>query len=103
MVDIIKVFAEQFGLVALYAVIVLYMGFTANGLKHLIFMLGIVCGVFITMFQAFNLKSQFGFLDVTQFVPVSQDIGNIAVAVVFVYVLGFVAYGLKQTIAPSEA
>ncbi len=103
MADVIKLFAEQFGLIALYTVIILYMGFSAGSWKHLFLMLGIASGVFITMFQVFNLKAQFGFLDVTQFIPVSQDIGNMTVAAVFVYVLGFTSYGVKRAVIPREA
>lgn len=102
--EAMKIFGEQFGLVPLYAVIIAFLGFSASNIKHLLMVLSILCGVYITMFQSFNLKAKFGFIDVTQFLPVSQDTGNMIVAAVFVYIVGFAAYGVKRALfAPKEA
>jgi len=103
MTDIMKVIAEQFGLVPLYALIIASAGFTAGSFKHLIFVLGILCGIYVTMFQAFNLKAQFGAIDITQYVPVTQDVGNMIVAGAFVYIIGFAAYGAKRMFVPQSA
>ena len=96
MVELMKTIGEQCGLVPLYALIIAFGGFSASNVKHLIMVMGIMCGVYITMFKAFNLKAQFGPVDVTQYLPVPQDVGNMVVAVVFVYVIGFAAYGVKR-------
>jgi len=101
--EAMKFVAEQFGLVPLYAIIIAVAGFGAGGFKHLIFVLGILSGVYITMFKAFNLKAQFGPIDITQYVPVTQDVGNMIMAVIFVYTLGFVAYGAKRVFVPQNA
>lgn len=103
MVELMKTFGEQFGLVPLYAVIIAVGGFTAMNLKHLIMVMGIMSGIYITMFKAFNLKAQFGPLDVTQYIPVTQEAGNMITAVAFVYLTGFVAYGLKRLAFPQNA
>lgn len=96
-------FAEQFGLIPLYAAIVAYSGFTASGVRHLIFVLGILCGIYVTLFKALNLKMQLGLVDFMQYLPVSQDVGNIIVAVLFVYLIGFAAYGVKRMFVPQDA
>jgi hypothetical protein len=96
MVDIMKAFAEQFGLAPLYAVIIAYVSFNAINFRHLITLISILSGVYIAMFKAFNLKAQFGVVDVTQYLPVSKDSGNMIVAVAFVCVIGFTAYGVKR-------
>ncbi len=96
MQEIILTIVEEFGLLPLYTVIVVFLGFAAWKFKHLFYVLAIACGVYITMFQAFNLKANFGGLDVTQFIPVSQDIGNMIMATVFVYAIGISAYIMKS-------
>jgi hypothetical protein len=103
MTDIMKVIAEQFGLVPLYALIMASAGFTASSFKHLIFVLGILSGIYVTMFKAFNLKAQFGPVDITQYVPVTEDVGNMIVAVGFVYIIGFAAYSAKRMFVPQNA
>jgi hypothetical protein len=102
-IELMKTFGEQFGLVPLYAAIIAFGGFTATNFKHLIMVMGIFCGLYITMFKAFNLKSQFGPVDVTQYLPVSQDTGNMIVAAVFVYAVGFAAYGLRRAVFTRRA
>ncbi len=103
MTDLMKEFGAQFGLVPLYAVIIAYGGFTASNIRNLLFVLSIMCGVYITMFKAFNLKARFGMIDVTQYLPVSSDTGNLLVAAAFVYVIGFAAYGAKRMFTPQTA
>jgi hypothetical protein len=103
MTEAMKIFGEQFGLLPLYAVIIAYLGFSASNLRHLLMVMSILCGVYIAMFKAFNLKAKFGIIDVTQFLPVSQEIGNMVVAAVFVYLIGFAAYGLKRAFVTQDA
>src|SRR5262245_58297890 len=103
MTDAIRLFAEQFGLLPLYAILIAIAGFGASRLNHLIFALRILSSGYITMFKAFNLKAQFGPIDITQYVPVTQDLGNMIVAVIFVYLIGFAAYGAKRMFMPQSA
>ncbi len=103
MTDVMQTIADQFGLVPLYALIIAFAGLTAGSLKHLIFVLGILSGVYITMFKTFDLRAQFGPVDITQYVPVSQDAGNMIVAVMLVYAVGFAAYGAKRAFVPQDA
>lgn len=98
-----KIIGEQFGLVPLYALIIAFLGFSASNLKHLLMILSILCGLYITMFKSFNLKAKFGVIDVTQFLPVSQDTGNMIVAAVFVYIIGIAAFGLKRAFISRPA
>lgn len=102
--DIMKMIAEHLGLVPLYAIIIAYLGFSASNYRHLIMILGILSGVYVTMFKTFNLKMQFGAFDVTQYAPVSNEVGNWIIATAFVYGLGFAAYSVKLMLrAPASA
>jgi len=42
-------------------------------------------------------------LDAAQYLPVSKDAGNLIVAVIFVIVIGFTAYGVKTIFAPQRS
>lgn len=103
MTELIGEFAAQFGLLPLYAVIAAFQGYRARDIQHLIFGLGILCGVYVALFKALNLKMQLGVIDVTSYLPVSQDIGNIIVAALFVYIIGFAAYGVKRMLPLQTA
>ncbi len=103
MLDLITLFVKEFGLLPLYAVIITYIGFSAPTFGALFMSLSIVCGVYITMFKAFNLKAQIGIIDFTQYMPVSEDIGNLIIAVLFVYMIGLTAYGLKRVFVSQDS
>jgi hypothetical protein len=103
MTDLMKVFAEQFGLLPLYAVIIAFGAFNAAHFRSLITILTIFCGLYITMFKAFNLGAQFGPANVGRYLPVSQDVGNMISAVIFVYAIGFAAYGAKRLFVAQDA
>lgn len=103
MTELITEFVAQFGLIPLYAVITALQGFKARDFQHLIFVLGLLCGVYITMFKTFNLKMQLGVIDISSYLPVSQDIGNIIMAVLFVYIIGFAAYAVRRTLKLQDA
>jgi hypothetical protein len=103
MMDLMKEFAAQFGLLPLYAVIIAFGAFSAGQFRNLITILAILCGVYITMFKAFNLGTQFGPANIANYLPVSPDIGNMISAIIFVYAIGFAAYGLKRLFVPQEA
>jgi hypothetical protein len=103
MTDLMTAFAEQFGLLPLYAVIIAFGGFTATQFRNLITIMTIMSGVYITMFKAFNLGAQFGPINLARYLPVSQGVGNMISAVIFVYAIGFTAYGLKRLFVPQDA
>jgi hypothetical protein len=103
MMDLMKEFAAQFGLLPLYAVIIAFGAFSAGQFRNLVTMLAIMCGVYIAMFKAFNLGAQFGPVNIGNYLPVSPDVGNMISAVIFVYAIGFAAYGLKRLFVAQEA
>lgn len=103
MTDLMKEIAAQFGLLPLYALIIAFAAFSAGSVRHLITVLTILSGIYITMFKAFNLGAQFGPANIAQYLPVSPDIGNMISAVIFVYAIGFVIYGLKRLVVPQDA
>ena len=102
MYDLIVAFAENFGILPLYAVIIMYGSFTSSNLKQLYMFLGIVCGVYITMFQVFNLKVKLGLFDVTSYLPISQNLGNAIMGAIFVCVLGIGAYAVRKLVFPPK-
>jgi uncharacterized integral membrane protein len=64
--------------------------------------LGIACGVYITIFQAINLKAKFGLFDVTSYLPISQNLGNAIMGALFVCVLGIATYAVRHLMFPPK-
>jgi uncharacterized integral membrane protein len=100
--DLIVWFAENFGILPLYAIIITIGGFNSSSLKQLYMFLGIACGLYITLFQAINLKAKFGFFDVTSYLPISQSLGNAIMGALFVCVLGIGAYAVRHLVFPPK-
>ena len=103
MSEIYQYIGEHYGVLPVYAIIVAIAGFSATSFKHLFFVLSIACGVYITMFKTFNLKGKFGMFDLTQYIPISQDFGNMITAVVYVVAIGLAAYGIKRVFVAQRA
>lgn len=103
MFELITALAEDFGILPLYAGIIAIGGFTSSNIRQLTMFLGIACGVYVTMFKVFNLKAKFGVVDLTQYLPVPQDIGNVIAAVVFVGVIGIAAFGMRKAFSSRKS
>lgn len=103
MMDLMKEIAAQFGVLPLYAVLIATGAFSAGSLRHLIMMMGLFCGLYITMFKTFNLGAQFGPANIGNYLPVSPDVGNAISAVIFVYAIGFAVYGIKRLFVSQAA
>lgn len=88
--------AEQFGLVAVYALIIAWAGLQAHSVKHLLMMLSIMGGVFVVMFKAFDLKRDIDVLGLADRLGLHPDVANAIAALLLTYVLGFAVYGVKR-------
>lgn len=94
--DFLQFIAEQYGLVAVYALIVAWAGLQAHSIKHLLMMLSIMGGVFVTMFQAFDLKRSIDVFGFSERLGLNPAFGNAIAALLMTYALGFAMYGLKR-------
>jgi hypothetical protein len=101
---------EHYGLLPAYAIVISMGALMATGIKHLLFMLSIMAGVYIAMFQAFNLQAKLLPFDVSPLLAghalpagVTMDHINKIAALIFVYAVGFAVYGLKRLAVPKEA
>jgi hypothetical protein len=102
--------AANYGLLPAYAIIISAGALMAHSLKHLSFMLGIMGGVYVVMFQTFNLQAKLLPFDLAHALAgyqlpagISLDLLNKVVAFVFVYLIGYTVYGLKRAAVPAEA
>jgi hypothetical protein len=100
----------NYGLLPAYAIIISMGAIIATSTKHLLFMLSIMAGVYVVMFQTFSLQMKLLPVDIAalltaQGVPAafSADLVNKIAAIIFVYVIGFTIYGLKRLAVPAEA
>jgi hypothetical protein len=100
----------NYGLLPAYAIVITMAALLANSTKHLLFMLSIMAGVYVTMFQAFSLQMKLLPIDFAALLSaqgleagVSADLVNKIAAFVFVYVIGFTVYGLKRVAVPAQA
>mgnify|MGYP003529949469 CR=1 FL=1 len=94
--DLFQIIAEQYGLVAVYALIVAWAGFQANSVKHLLMMLSIMGGVFVVMFQTFDLKRDLDVFGLAERFGLTPDFANAVAALLMTYVLGFAVFGVKR-------
>jgi hypothetical protein len=101
---------EHYGLLPAYAIIISMGALMATSRKHLLFVLSIMAGVYVAMFQAFNLQAKLLPFDMSAFLAghelpsgLTMDHVNKIAALIFVYVLGFSVYGLKRVAVPKEA
>lgn len=107
--ELAKYVGEQYGLLPAYAIIITLGGFIATSRTHLLFILSIMGGVYVTMFKAFNLQGKLLPFDIMPWLPkdlpfaLTLEHVNMIAAFIFVYVIGFVAYGLKRLVVPAEA
>jgi hypothetical protein len=96
--EFIGFIGKNFGLLPIYAVIIVISAFQASNFRHLLTVLTLQCGIYITMFQAFNLGKSldvFGLADRSGIYP---DLANGIAAGIFVFGLGLAVYGLKRLI-----
>jgi hypothetical protein len=96
LMDMLTFFGERYGLLPIYAVIVAISGFQASTLRQLLMILAIQCGLYVTLFRAFDLG---GSLDVFGWAArynLKPDIANGLAAAAFVFGLGFAVFGLKK-------
>jgi len=88
--------AEQYGLVAVYALIISWAGLQAHSTRHLLMMLSIMAGVFVVMFKAFDLKRDIDVFGLADRLGLQPDFANAVAALLLTYVLGFAVYGAKR-------
>lgn len=110
MVNLAGYVGEHYGLLPAYAIIITIAALFANNKKHLLFMLSIMGGVYITMFKAFNLQGKLFTFDVMALLPnhelpagLTLDHVNKIAALLFVYLVGFTVYGMKRLTFPKAA
>jgi len=93
---LLQFIAEHYGLVAVYALIIAWAGVQAHGVKHLLLMLSIMGGVFVAMFQAFDLKRDLDVFGLAERLGLSPAFANAIAALLLTYVLGFAVFGVKR-------
>ncbi len=96
--DILIQFGAEYGLLPVYALIIGWAGFSAHTLKHLLMMLGILTGVYVTMFRAFDLKKDLDIFGLSERFGLSHDAANGVAAAIYVFGIGFAVYGLKRLV-----
>ena len=74
--DLLTQFGAEYGLLPVYALIIGWAGFSAHSLKHLLMMLGILTGVYVTMFRAFDLKQDLDIFGLAARFGLSHDVAN---------------------------
>jgi hypothetical protein len=94
--DIFQVIGERFGLLPVYALVIGAAGFSASSLRHLLTVLVMLAGLYITMFQAFDLKQGLDVFGLAERFGLNADIGNGVVAVIYVFGIGVAVYGVKR-------
>ena len=101
---------EHYGLLPAYAIIISMGAFIATSRKHLLFILSIMAGVYVVMFQSFNLQAKLLPFDLSALLAghelpfgLTMDHVNKVAALIFVYIIGFAVYSLKRLAVPKEA
>jgi hypothetical protein len=97
--EFLQAIGERYGLLPVYALIIGFGGFTASSLRSLVFVLGIMLGVYVTMFRAFNLGAGVDVFELAARFQLSADVANGIAATIFVFGIGFAAFGLKRLLA----
>jgi len=100
--DLLTQFGAEYGLLPVYALIIAFAGFSAHSLKHLLMMLGISSGVYITMFRAFDLKKDLDIFGLAGRFGLSHDAANGIAAAIYVFAIGFAIYGLKRLVVRNK-
>jgi hypothetical protein len=94
--DLLTQFGAEYGLLPVYALIIGWAGFSANSVRHLLMVLGILTGVYVTMFRAFDLKKDLDIFGLSEHFGLSHDAANGVAAALYVFGIGFAVYGLKR-------
>jgi hypothetical protein len=109
-ISVVNTIGEHYGLLPAYAIIISFGAIMSTSGKHLLFVLSIMAGVYVVMFQAFNLQGKLLPFDIAPLLPaqdlplgLTMDIVNKIAAFIFVYVIGFAVYGLKRLAVPKTA
>jgi hypothetical protein len=101
--DLFQAIGERYGLVPVYALIIAAGALSASNLRHLLMMLGIFAGLYVTLFRAFDLGRGFDVLNLAERFQLSADVANGLAAACFVFGLGFAVYGLKRLVVRKKA
>lgn len=96
--DFLTQFGAEYGLLPVYALIIGWAGFQAGSLRHLLMVLGILTGVYITMFRAFDLKKDLDLFGLSERFGLGHDTANGVAAGLYVFGIGFAVYGLKRLV-----
>ena len=94
--DLLSQLSAEFGLLPVYALIIGVAGFSALSVKHLLMMLGILTGVYVAMFRAFDLKKDLDIFGLSDRFGLSHDAANGVAAALYVFAIGFAVFGLKR-------
>jgi hypothetical protein len=97
-IEFLQAIGERYGLLPVYAMIVAAGGFSAASLRNLLVVLSIMTGLYVTMFRAFNLGADLDVFGLAERFGLSADVANGLAAAVFVFGIGFAAYGLKRLV-----
>jgi hypothetical protein len=96
--DLITQFGAEYGLLPVYALIIGFASLSAHSVKHLLMMLGILTGVYVTMFRAFDPKKDLDIFGLSARFGLSHDAANGIAAGLYVFGIGFAVFGLKRLI-----
>jgi hypothetical protein len=96
LMDMLTFFGERYGLLPIYTVIVIVCAFVASSLRNLLTILAIQCGLYVTLFRAFDLGKSLDIFGWAERYNLKPDIANGLAAAAFVFGLGFSVFGLKK-------
>jgi hypothetical protein len=94
--DLFQFIGERFGLLPVYAIIIAAAGFSARDLRGLLMVLGILGGLYITLFQVFDLKQTLDVFGLSERFGLNADLANMIAAVIYVAGIGGLAHSLRR-------
>jgi hypothetical protein len=94
--DFIGFIGENFGLLPIYAVIIVISAAQASSFRNLLTILTLQCGLYITMFQAFKLGKNLDVFGLTERLGIHPNLADGLAAALFVFGIGFTVYGVKR-------
>lgn len=101
--EFLTAIGERYGLLPVYALVVAWGALQASSVRQLLMMLGIMSGVYVTMFKAFNLGQGFDVFGLAARFHLAPDVAKGIAGAAFVFGLGFAVYGLKRLVVRKPA
>lgn len=96
MPDFLMDIIDQLGIMPFYIFIIAVIAISVSGMGQLIAGLVILSGVYIVLFKYLNQKLPLDELDVSNFLPLSNEQGHIVTAVIVFFVIGITVFKLKK-------